>query len=187
MIVWLVSEMRSNFSSFFSLHQCSCVKNVRTLVPWVFADCKFTYHPESEFVVFAVSKLMKWLFFIVSQGLFRSWITETPITESASWRAKVTSLACVFVAQNDWLSVQLMLKKTSNQDVQYVLHVWERIVLTISDMILHGSAHLHWCPHAVAYDDTSHYKIDWDDLSNVMFRKLSSSVLPSSSAHAKYT
>ena len=52
---WLFFEMRS--SSFLSLHQNNCFKNVRTLERRVFADDKFTCHPENEFVTFSVSNL----------------------------------------------------------------------------------------------------------------------------------
>ena len=79
---WLVFEMDSNSSTLLLLHQCTCVKNVRTLEHWVLAGDKFTYHPESEFVPFTVCKLMRWSVFIVFPGLFQSWTTETPITGS---------------------------------------------------------------------------------------------------------
>ena len=82
MIVWLVSEMRSNSFPFLSLHQCTCLKNVRQFEHWVLAGDKFAYHPEIEFVPFTVSKLVRWSFLIICPGLFRSWTTETPITQS---------------------------------------------------------------------------------------------------------
>ena len=58
MIVWLVSELRSN-SSFLSLHQCTGLKNVRTFEHLVFAGDNFTYHPECEFVPLTVCELVK--------------------------------------------------------------------------------------------------------------------------------
>ena len=82
MIVWLVSQMRSNSSSFFSLYRCTCLKNLRKLEHWVLAGDKFLYHPEGEFVPFSVCKVVGCSCFSIFPGLFRSWITETPITRS---------------------------------------------------------------------------------------------------------
>ena len=109
MVFGLVLEVCSCSTSFRPPNQNTCLKDVPTLEHWVFAYEKLIYHPKREIVSSSVSKLLKWSLFIVLPGLFRSWITETPITRSESCctttfsLAQTTHVACTF-----WLSHLVM-------------------------------------------------------------------------------
>ena len=81
MIVRLVFEMGSNSSAFLSLHQGICLKHVRTLEHGVLSGVEFPCHVESELVPITFCKLMRWSFFIVSPGLFRTCTTENTNNE----------------------------------------------------------------------------------------------------------
>ena len=71
-----------------------------------------------------------------SDRLFESWlILPFIIGQTFVWKL-------FFVAHKNWFFVLLIPKKTSSQDVEYVLRVSERIVLTTSDESLDGCAHL---------------------------------------------
>ena len=128
MIVWLVSDMRSNSSSSLSLHQCSCLKNVRIVEHMVLAGDQSAYHQESEFLPFNVCKLVRWSLFIVCPCLFFATLDHKNINN------QVWSLLRRWPLHSlELFSALLSCNKTSRQDVQYVLRVREEMVLTTSD------------------------------------------------------
>ena len=76
---------------------------------------------------------------------------------------------CSSSRTNNWFSV-LIFKKTSSQDVQYLLCIREGRVLTTSGARFDRSGQMELCPHAIACEDAPLSCVYRESLSDRIFR-----------------